>query len=57
MIYRGTWDQQQTWLMGLTPDQLRMVIQVHEKEIFFLQSQVQEAYIRIKELSKEEYDA
>lgn len=57
MIYRGTWDQQQTWLMGLTPDQLRMVIQVHEMEIFFLQSQVQEAYIRIKELSKEEYDA
>ena len=43
--------------MGLTPDQLRMVIQVHEMEIFFLQSQVQEAYIRIKELSKEEYDA
>ena len=57
MIYRGTWDQQQTWLMVLTPDQLRMVIQVHEMEIFFLQSQVQEAYIRIKELSKEEYDA
>jgi hypothetical protein len=57
MIYRGTWDQQQTWLMGLTSDQLRMVIQVHEMEIFFLQSQVQEAYIRIKELSKEEYDA